>query len=73
MRQGLVPRRLCPSSLSNYRVGSPSFLAHVEGLALRVLYDRLTLFSHAARSHDDDHDDVALFACARVPYAEGAA
>ena len=44
MRQGLVPRRLCPSSLSNYRVGSPSFLAHVEGLALRVLYDRLALF-----------------------------
>ena len=44
MRQGLVPRRLCPSSLSNYRVGSPSFLAHVEGLALRVLNDRLTLF-----------------------------
>ena len=44
MRQGLVPRRLCPSSLSNYRVGSPSFLAHVEGLALRVLNDRLILF-----------------------------
>ena len=47
MRQGLVPRRLCPSSLSNYRVGSPSFLAHVEGLALRVLNDRLTLLQHS--------------------------
>ena len=66
MRQGLVPRRLCPSSLSNYRVGSPSFLAHVEGLALRVLGDRLVLFYHAVRSRNDDHDDVTLFACACV-------
>ena len=66
MRQGLVPRRLCPSSLSNYRVGSPSFLAHVEGLALRVLNDSLVLFQRAARSRNDDHDVATLFVCAFV-------